>query len=197
MIAPGKVIVAKADEQKPKFTIDGASAPADIAELLARLIPLYPSNKTISYDAIFGLPTPVKIGQSWPVHADAMAEHWKHLGYLFKAEDVSGQVKADSLEQYNNEPCIKFEADYYISQFVKEPTTLPTQYKVDSSSRRGHLEWMMPVSTKPIQEFSSVNTITDNTDGKFKGRRYSMTEVTKLAYDSRIVPQQMPTTKEE
>ena len=105
---------------------------------------LPPPNAALA-DELYGPKGPQKIGGSWSVSPEAMAEDLKRHEYLVKPDAISGTVKLNGLEKANGVQCMNITGDMKVAKAKMkssgdEKTTPIRNATIDSS-----FSWLLPV----------------------------------------------------
>lgn len=147
ILQPGQKILAKIQGHETTFIIDGKPADKSLAPLLNQFFHLTPSDE-VTPDDVFGSTTPRRVGDSWPINPDRMAASFLDTQYEVDPKNISGTVHLASVETYENQPCIKLQADVTVkhvmptSQYAQKEYAQKPGWNLKDEGRTYRLVWI-------------------------------------------------------
>lgn len=193
ILQPGQKVRGIAWEPQAKFTIDGKPATESLTKLLNQFLPIIPPGRG-SPDDIFGTSTSRRVGDSWPINADRMSASFLDTGYQADSKNISGTVRLVSVESYENQPCLRLQADFTIKHLM--PTTQHAQkeyaqkpgWNLQDADRTYRLVWLLPLDlTQHILFTSNERTIENHWTESRGGRTINVDQSAKTEYDFRVL----------
>src|SRR6185295_1090587 len=82
---------------------------------LPAVLSLHKSEGHTRDSAMFGGTKPRKVGESWPVDADAAADVYRENDLVIKPKDITGTVKLLDVQRYNGRECLHVAVDMEIA----------------------------------------------------------------------------------
>jgi len=149
LLPPGTKIIARAKEMDTEFTIDDKPPEKKVDALFKQLISLVRAPDVPTFDKAYGTSTPRKIGETWPIDANATASYLKACGLAVDAKDVSGDVSFKALESSDGEACVRVEGNAHVKHFgdAKHEFDKP-DLKLKNATVDSHITWMAPIDPK-------------------------------------------------
>jgi hypothetical protein len=179
VLAAGTKVVARAGKGGTQYAVNGIPADDSVRESLRRMIALSTSTEAHPWDNLHGTNTPKRVGETWPINAQAAVKTSKQRGYVIKPEDMSGQTELLAVEQSDGEACLRIRATSYAKRVLGDDSRSSDQYKVIDGSAEATAEWLVPVDLSKGKRLSSLsNTLRYVYEGRRDGRRYVMEQVT-------------------
>ena len=102
---PGEAITARLEGHERVVEMQGARVAPDLQDALAALVPLRADDEPTD-DDLFGTATRRRVGESWPVHADAFAR-MSSGGVTFDPRQVAGTVTLAGVKVSHGLPCLE------------------------------------------------------------------------------------------
>jgi hypothetical protein len=187
LIPPGGKILAKAEGNHAVFTVDGKPPNEQTLKVLSAIVALCDAASDSSDNVLFGTSTSRKIGESWPINANAFIDSWKPFSMSMEPKDVFGSVKLASIEDCNGVQCEKIAVDTNIENY-QIPQTSDSE-KIKKASRSAHQEFFMPLSAdKSMPQYASTSTVRFISEGRSQGRSYTQEEIVSDEFHIRDVP---------
>jgi hypothetical protein len=138
----GDVIKAGFADGKKRYLVNGEKADDATATALGNVMPCANPASISSDDLLFGTDKPQKVGDSWPVHAAAMADSLAKNAHLtVEAEDVHGSSKLVSVKQVEGDDVLSLEVDATLDG---ARPTLPPDSVVGKSVMTIHMSTQLP-----------------------------------------------------
>jgi hypothetical protein len=196
ILPPGTKVIARLRDDETNYTIrnaddDEETDPSrEVKSLLSGVMALHKSSGRTRDSAMFGGAKPRKVGESWPVDADAAARIYRENLMDVRPRDITGTVKLLDVQTYNGRECLHVAADVNIAAFRPLPATKPAQdrdddYEVKSSSMTSRVEWLIDAAgdEKHYASFSTVRK--SHGEGKTPdGKHYAVDQT--LRQETRI-----------
>lgn len=134
VLQPGRVITVDADRWKSRIDIDqGGLTIQD--ELAVRAVVSLPPIDGASDDDCFGSDQRHKVGDTWPVRADALVRSLTTAAKVrIKKQDVTGTMKLAGIETTDGVPCIRVQGKTRIKHFFPPATDVPRDSKIVNST---------------------------------------------------------------
>lgn len=137
----GDVITAEHVASKTEFTVKGEKVDAATEKALSIVIDTADAEQKSDDDTSFGTDQPQKVGGTWPVHGEAIANELTRRGMAVKAENVKGTGKLAEVKQVDGKDVLTVVVDVTIDG-VKPP--LPPNVTVESGSLSLHMAGQLP-----------------------------------------------------
>jgi hypothetical protein len=198
VLPPGTKVIARLRDDETKYTIrnpdddEETDPPREVKSLLSGVMALHKSSGHTRDSAMFGGTKPRKVGESWPVDADAAARIYRENLMDVRPQDIGGTVKLLDVQTYNGRECLHVAADVNIASFRPLSATKPAQdrdgdddYQVKSSSMTSRVEWLIDAAgdEKHYASFSTVRK--SHGEGKTPdGKHYAVDQT--LRQETRI-----------
>jgi hypothetical protein len=154
LIEAGKVVDIKRGEKQVDIALQGGGEISDGAKKV--LTAMYPAHTTAdtSDDDVFNSGKAQSVGDSWPVHSEAMITDLNRQGFVIEAKNVSGQTTLKGVEKVDGKDALRV-ASAFTMKNVKTPTSDPSM-TVDDCTMDGHLDGLFPVDTSMAPAESTV-----------------------------------------
>ena len=167
LLAKGKVFIAEGKGKDTKFSLpDGAELPKESADALDLVISM-DTNDKLTDDDMLGTKDKKKVGESWPVTAEAIAKDSERVGVVVNPGDVEGTFRLDGLERVGDVECLKMSGNLRVKKLVtkadaNEDDGLPEGFVVDNGSMEAKYTGLFPVdaSVGSLAETASVTFVT-------------------------------------
>src|SRR6185312_5776518 len=126
-------------------TPDGKITDAQ-AEALDLVADLPPPEASLP-DELYGPKGKQKIGASWAINSDAMAEDLKRHDYQVKADAISGMVKINGLEKANNIQCLNITGEMRVAKAKVKLENDPNNGAITmkNASIESTFSWLLPI----------------------------------------------------
>jgi hypothetical protein len=161
VVPPGGVVTVDAGKWKSRMDVDqGGLTIQD--ELVLRAVLSLPNIDGTSEDDRFGTDKRQKVGESWPVRADAvMRAVVSSANVRVKKQDVSGTVKLAALETVDGVACLRVQGKSRIEHFLPPATDLPENSRVEDSTFEYKFTKLVPAdpSGHCMMDSHSVNVL--------------------------------------
>ncbi len=189
LIPTGQTIVAKLRGKNTQFTVNDERPSKAVKVWLDYLFKLQPAEKNVSYDDMFGSKDAKKIGDSWPINAEATARWYSNYGSKLSAEHVKGQATLAGIERCNDQDCLKVEVDLDIDSYVPSfATTMPSDTKLEDASMKAHSIWLISNDDEhKLQRRTMSTSWRYTTTGSQEGKSFRMTVTYKEETDGRLL----------
>lgn len=151
----GDAMTVEANGTKSDFTIKGEKVDEATAKALSMAIDLSDAEQKGDDDTCFGTDQPQKVGGTWPVSGEVLAQELTRRGLAVKGEDVKGTGKLVEVKQVDAKDVLTVAADVTIDG-VKPP--MPPNLNVESSSLTLHISGQLPAdeNARPSSQTSSM-----------------------------------------
>lgn len=145
VIQPGRVVTVEAGKWKSKMDVDqGAFTIQD--EMIVRSVLSLRNTEQASDDECFGADKPQKVGDAWPVRADALVRSYASApGLKPKKPNVSGTIKLANVETVDGVPCVKVQGKAKVEHFLPPGTDLPDGSRVQDATFEYKFTKLLPV----------------------------------------------------
>ena len=156
-VAPGMVIAITRGEKDSTFVVAGGEElSADVKNALTIAYPPLPKSEITDDDAI-GSKTPRKVGESWPINADAAAQQATQSGVEVDAKKITGSSVLKAVEKVNGGEALRIVTD--ITATGVKPPNLPNGISVDSSELKSHSDCVVPTDEKltPVENTDTMD----------------------------------------
>jgi hypothetical protein len=120
LLPDGAVVVAEAKADQDVFTVNGAP-PAQEAQAALDLVINLGKGKS-SDDEVFGTRQRQKVGDRWPVNAEAAAKDIQKIAKVAK-DDITGSVTLEKVVKVGDVDCLQIAGEMTVSNFA--PPTPP------------------------------------------------------------------------
>jgi len=173
LLPKGTVLVAERGAGGTTFQVDDAPAAADVGRLLKMLINLE-SDEGINDDAVFGTKQRRKVGETWPVNAEAMAADMAEKAHLkLDPKNVTGATKLAAIVQVDGRAAMQIATEFSIKDVAPN---LPPGMVLDSSEFKATFGGVFPVDTaKRARNGKMTMAIRTSCSGTNNGRQVSLT----------------------
>jgi hypothetical protein len=125
LLEPGRVLTVDAGRWKSRLQLDQGTLTL-IEEVALRALVSLPNLKDMNEDDCFGIARPVRVGESWPVNAEAVARLESTEGAKVSKQDVSGTVKLKAVQTVDGAPHLLIQGKVSVARWVPDPRDLPT-----------------------------------------------------------------------
>ena len=144
-LPPEAVLTVTAGRWKSRVEIDGRPITMREETILRAAVSL-PNTKDISLDDAFGTAKARRVGESWPVNAEALARYVSRQGVTVKKDDVSGTVKLKSVQDVGGVPHVLVAGAVTIRQWSPDPAYLPQEAQFVSGSAELKFTKLVPLA---------------------------------------------------
>jgi hypothetical protein len=172
VLPPGTKVIARLSGDETKYTVRNDDAdeesepPTAVESILPGVLALHnPRGRTRDAE-MFGGTRPRKVGESWPVDAQAAAKVYSQNQLEMEPKDITGTVKLLGVQTYNGRECLHVAVDMEVANFRMLPTTREARnrdndddgYKNKSALMTSHAEWLIDAAgdEKHYASFSTV-----------------------------------------
>jgi hypothetical protein len=142
VLQPGRVLTVETGKFKSKLTLDEGSLTLLDELLLRRIVPM-PSLKSVTLDDCFGSAAPRKVGESWPVSADAFAQWASQEGAKLTPKDVSGTVRLKAIKSVDGVPHLLVTGRVLMQRYAPDPREMP-DVKFESATNEIKFTKLLP-----------------------------------------------------
>ena len=119
IVPKGSVIVAEAGEKDTTLTLKDGELTNEQKSALD-IVASLPRTKSPTADEFFGTKEKQRIGASWPVNADVLADDAKSFGMIFDREKTAGTVKLEGVETKDGIEFLRLTADTKVGAYTME-----------------------------------------------------------------------------
>lgn len=187
VLPKGKVFTASIgpDGKQTVYTAADGKLTEEQTQALDLVADLPPPNAALA-DELYGPKGPQKIGASWSVSPEAMAEDLKRHEYQVKPDAISGTVKLNGLEKANGVQCLNITGDMKVARAKMKTNGDEKAVPIRNATIDSTFSWLLPVdpSQNHVVAYGTVvSTFTFGGDGDSK-RELKTTRM----YEIRAVP---------
>src|SRR5258706_4369030 len=146
VLPKGKVFTASiaADGKRTEYTAADGKLTDEQKEALDLVADL-PAPKHVLVDELYGPKGPQKIGATWSVNAEAMAEDLKQHEYQVKPDAVSGTMKLNGLEKANGVQCLNITGDMKVARAKMKTSGDEKAVPIRNATIDSTFSWLLPV----------------------------------------------------
>lgn len=151
LLDPGTVLVAENKDGKTAFTKDGADLDPMTADALGVVIDTHQPGAP-SDDQMFGTDKPQKVGDTWPVNAEAASASAAKSGITIAPDKIKGEGKLVAVKQVDGRQALEVQATMNVTEL-----SMPQQ-KVDSGTFTAQFGGVFPTddAAYPISSSQSM-----------------------------------------
>jgi len=184
VLPKGKVFTASIgpDGKQTIYTAADGKLTEEQTQALDLVADLPPPNAALA-DELYGAKGPQKIGATWSVSPEAMAEDLKRHEYLVKPDAISGTVKLNGLEKANGVQCLNITGDMKVAKAKMKASGDEKAVPIRSATIDSSFSWLLPVDpalNHVVAYGTVVSTFTlggDNADFKRELKTTRMYEI--------------------
>jgi hypothetical protein len=179
-IPKGKTVIGQKVNGKKEWRVKDDPDPLsrDAVDVLELLVTLKAATEATD-DDVFGTTARQKVGDSWPVNAEAAAKDLKRLAPDLDKSDISGQVKLRGLMTVGGVECLEVTAELAVKNVA--PPGLPAGVKAEKAEMKAELTIALPTDPSlPRLREAGAMTFVSVLKGKVGQEAKDMTvEITK------------------
>ena len=115
-------------------------------------------------DELYGPKGRQKIGASWEINSNAMAEDLKRNDYQVKPDAITGSVKIEGMEKANNVQCLNITGDMKVARAKVKLENDPdanAAITMKNASIDSSFSWLLPVDPA-LNHVVAFGTVTSN-----------------------------------
>ena len=192
VLPKGKVFTASIgpDGKQTVYTAADGKLTDEQTQALDLVADLPPPNAALA-DELYGPKGPQKIGATWSVNPEAMAEDLKRHEYQAKPDAISGTVKLNGLEKANGVQCLNITGDMKVARAkMKSSNEEKPAVAIRNASIDSTFSWLLPVdpSVNHVVAYGTVvSTFSMGAGGPEAGDFKRELKTTRM-YEIRAVP---------
>ena len=153
LLEPGAEITLKKTPTGKECLMDGKPLPPKILKVVELFFSLPRSELTD--DDVFGTKNRIKMGDSWPIHADKIADDLKSVGIEIAPGHLKGAATLEKVLEVDGEKCLHISCKMDIDNFI---FPLPPGFTIVKSSMIGKYQGDFPVDSSKHEQSSSSST---------------------------------------
>lgn len=139
----GTILAIKCSRAPVTYKVEGKEVSGQPASVLHLLYPPI-REATIGDDDCFGSKAPRKVGESWPVNAESIAQHSSFGDVEVDPKKVTGEATLKGVESVRDTQVLRLVTKYSMTDFLK-PTDLPATISIGASKTTFELTRLLPV----------------------------------------------------
>lgn len=170
LIPAGRVVTATAGADKTTFSLDQGTLSDEARDALDLVLRLS-DDDGFTDDDMYGPGEPKRVGDTWPLHADAVAKGAEHQHVKIDPADVSGTLKLEGVQTVNGVECQKIAGTIKVKRLVATSTeNLPAGVKVADGSMEGRFSGFFPTDLSKGSVAESMSMVMNTTLKRDAGR---------------------------
>ena len=170
---------------KPAFKSGGEDVSAEAAEALGEF---FSDNeeKDMDIDAVFGTSEKKKVGDSWPIDAEAAAKGLADTGLQIPADKIKGELTLHGVVERDGVKCLDIRGEMLLME-MKAP--MPPGIEVTDSGGKATFSGLFPVDEKisALEQNMSMN-FTMKASGTIEGQTLELDTEAAMAKTATMLP---------
>jgi len=175
LLPEGARLIARREKGATVFERDGQPAGEEVDQALGEVLAVA-GDEEPDGDALFGTDQRQRVGASWPLNSERLAEYMKRSFKMsqLKAQDVKGSAKLVATKQLANCRCLEIEVSLEISNGNIDPSSLPPGMTLTSTVIQSKASMLVPaapeVEAGPAEgETQVIRKVTGTLGGQLNG----------------------------
>ncbi len=107
------------------------------------------SDASVSDSEVFGSTMPKKVGDSWPINADAAARQLTQEGLPVKPEDISGTMRFDNVVIRDGRDYLQLSTDLMLGKIMDEALKKGEEMQFSNSTTTMQMSMLCPAVPLP------------------------------------------------
>jgi hypothetical protein len=144
LLKPWRVLTVESAPWKSRLTLDEGNI--SLAEdILLRAVVSLPNLKGVTADDCFAPAKPQRIGDTWPVNAEALAKLASENGLIVNKQQVSGTVKLKGIQLVDGVPHLLVQGKAVFDKWLPDPLDMPKGAQFVKGTREIKFTRLLPV----------------------------------------------------
>ncbi len=146
LLDKGAVVVMTVEDGKRKYALQDGPLPEEARSALDTMHPGKVREDKLTDDDVLGTKEPKKVGQSWPINADAAAREANAAGGMkIESKDVKGTLKLAGVKTIEGKECLEVTGEMTVENVkLGDGVASPPGLSVEKGMLRGTFEGLYP-----------------------------------------------------